>query len=53
MLSLLLPFSIIYLVDLMTMFYLDRFPGSLHKVSPLLKFIVAQLELPRVRLHDV
>lgn len=33
--------------------YLDRFPGSLHEVSPLLKFIVAQFELPWVRLHDI
>lgn len=32
--------------------YLDRFPGPLHKVSPLLKLIITESELPRVWLHD-
>ena len=32
--------------------YLDRFPGSLHEVSPLQKFIVFEFELPWIRLHD-
>lgn len=32
--------------------YLDRLPGSLHKIFPLLKFIITQSELPWIWLHD-
>lgn len=32
--------------------YLDRLPGSFHKIFPLLKFIITQSELPWIWLHD-
>lgn len=33
--------------------YLDRFPGSFHKVFPFLKFALTESELSRIRFHNI